>query len=436
MGRRQHDSYRQLYVTGFHRFILIFLLSINCIEAGHADDKKPEHFDLPLNDDTAISIVKFGDHGDRVLWIHSEYGINKIKHYQLSSSLAGFQHEVWLAEIHESYFIPAGRSSYSEIPVTDIAELIEKSIPEGKRKLFIVSTGRGAVLSLLAINRWQADTGGSDNFGGIIMIHPSFQADTPTPGTAMQYLPIVDSVQLPVFIIQPMKSNKYWYLDELVTRLTDSGSQVYIKVIEQASDGYHVRPETSEAEDIMAKKLPGQISSAMQVLAKTTVTPRKQNAPVEDWQVSSIAESLQPYPDNIKAPDLALLDMQDNEHRLEDYLGRVVVLNFWATWCPPCVEEIPSLNRLQQAFPDDDLVVLSVDIGEQMEEVETFLQRVPADFPVLLNPGGSTVKQWKIIAFPTTFIIDKQGIIKLAYFGGLEWDKPSVVKQLQKLTQY
>jgi len=173
----------------------------------------------------------------------------------------------------------------------------------------------------------------------------------------------------------------------------------------------------------------------MRVLVYRRVTPRKKHAAVEDWQVSSIAETLQPYPDEIKAPDLELFDMQDNEHRLQDYLGKVVVLNFWATWCPPCVEEIPSLNRLQQAFPDDDLVVLSVDIGEQKDEVEMFLQQVPADFPVLLNPGGSTVKHCKILAFPTTFIIDRQGIIKLAYFGGLAWDQPSIVKQLQGLTQ-
>jgi len=238
----------------FQRFILVFLLTVIHSDTAYAVNDEPRQTDLRLNDETAISIAKFGSQGDRVLWIHSEYGINKTKHYQLSSALADLQHEVWLAELHESYFIPAGRSSYSDIPVTDIAALIEKSIPSGKRKLFIVSSGRGAVLSLLAINRWLADTGGSENFGGIIMIHPNFQADTPTPGTAMQYLPIVDSVQLPVFIIQPRKSNKYWYLDELVTRLTDGGSQVYTRVIEQASDGYHARPETSEAEDNVAKK--------------------------------------------------------------------------------------------------------------------------------------------------------------------------------------
>ena len=398
-----------------------------------AENVEIEHFDLPLNDNTEISITRFGNDGDRILWIPSEHGIRKQKHYRIMSALADLGYEVWLAELHESYFIPAGRSSYTKIPVDDIASLIEQSLPRDKRKLFIVSTGRAAVLSALALNRWQAETGGKQNFAGIIMIHPNFQADTPTPGTAMEYLPLVDSTQLPIFIIQPQKSNKYWYLNTLVSRLSDAGSKVYTQVIEQASDGYHARPGTSAAEKEMAKKLPGHIATASMLLSKTEVEVQEQHSTGTPWQVSSIAESLQPYPGNTSAHALVLKDINGEEHDLQDYRGKVVLLNFWATWCPPCVEEIPSLGRLQQAFSKDDMVVLSVDIGESKKEVQAFLQQVPADFPVLLNPDGSTVKQWNIIAFPTTFVIGRDGIIKLAYFGGLEWDSPNVVSQIQQL---
>ena len=405
------------------------------MQASLAANAEPTHFDLQLNDETEISITTFGKDGDRVLWIPSEHGVNNKKHYNILSSLAALQHEVWLAELHDSYFIPAGRSSYTKIPVDDIIRLIEKSMPEDNRKLFIVSTGRAAVLSVLALNKWQAETGGNKNFGGIVMIHPSFQADTPTPGTAMEYLPVVDATQLPIFIIQPKKSNKYWYLNALVSRLSDSGSKVYTQIIDQASDGYHVRPETSNAEKQMAKKLPEHIARATLLLSKTDVDVQQQHTPDKAWKVSSIAESLQPYPGSTRAQPLELDDIDGNTHSLKDYRGKVVVLNFWATWCPPCVEEIPSLGRLQQAFSDEDLVVLSVDIGESRKEVEVFLQQVPADFPVLLNPDGTTVKQWKIIAFPTTFVIDRDGVIKLAYFGGLEWDNPNVVQQLQGLVK-
>jgi len=416
-----------------HRALLAFLLSLTCTQNSFADNTEAEHFDLQLNDDTDVSITKFGNDGDRILWIPSEYGIRKQKHHSILSALADLRHEVWLAELHESYFIPAGRSSYTQIPVDDISSLIEKSLPRDNRKLFIVSTGRAAVLSVLALNRWQAETGGNEHFGGIVMIHPSFQADTPTPGTAMEYLPLVDTTRLPIFIIQPKKSNKYWYLNNLVSRLSDGGSKVYTQIIEQASDGYHARPQTSDAEKKMAKKLPEHIARATQLLSKTEVEAQGQHSTDKPWKVSSIAESLQPYPGNTRAHLLALSDIDGVAHNLQDYRGKVVLLNFWATWCPPCIEEIPSLGRLQQAFSEDDLVVLSVDIGESKKEVQAFLQQVPADFPVLLDPEGSTVKQWKVIAFPTTFVIGRDGIIRLAYFGGLEWDNLNVVSQIQEL---
>jgi thiol-disulfide isomerase/thioredoxin len=418
------------------RPILVFLLSLSCIQLSLANNSEPNTFDLTLTSDEAISIKKFGNDGDRILWIPSEHGINKTRHFDLLSALSKLQFEVWLTEPHESYFIPPGRSSYTKIPVNDISELIQKSLPEDNRKLFIVSTGRGAVLSLLALNHWQNKTGGSEKFGGVIMLHPNFQATTPTPGTAMEYLPIVDSTQLPIFIMQPKMSNKYWYLNDLVAKLTDSGSQVYTQIIDQVGDGYHVRSDATEIENQKAKELPLQLSKALHLLAQAKVTPQKQqDISKQPWQVTSLPESLQPYPEGNTTPALELHDIKGKKYKLDDFRGKVVVLNFWATWCPPCVKEIPSLGRLQKTFSKKELLVLSVDIGENKKDIETFLEQVPADFPVLLNPDGSTVKQWKIIAFPTTFVINQQGTIELAYYGAREWDEPNIVAQLQSLVK-
>jgi peroxiredoxin len=90
---------------------------------------------------------------------------------------------------------------------------------------------------------------------------------------------------------------------------------------------------------------------------------------------------------------------------------------------------------LQAAFSADDLVVLSVDIGESKEDIEKFLEQIPADFPVMVDPEGTTVKPWNVIAYPTTFVIDRAGIIRLAYYGGLEWDMPEIIEQLQTLVK-
>ncbi|MDT8281961.1 MAG: TlpA disulfide reductase family protein [Gammaproteobacteria bacterium] len=398
------------------------------------DNTATQNFELNLTGEATISITRFGDHGDRILWIPSERGVSMAKHSNLLNALAKQQHEIWLADLHQSYFIPAGRSSYTRIPVSDIAELIEKSLPDDNRKLFIVTTGRGAVLSLLALNYLQNKAALDEQFGGIIMLHPNFQAETPTPGIVMEYLPIVDITQLPIFIIQPEKSNKFWYLDKLIQRLSDAGSKVYSQTIDQVSDGYHVRPDNNEIENQKAKELPGQISHAIKLLAQTKIDARKKiTATSKPWAINPLSDTLQPYPGNPAAPALRLKDTDDKLYDLDEFHGKVVVLNFWGTWCTPCVKEIPSLGRLQKSFSKNDLAVLSVTTGESKKEINDFLKKIPADFPVLLNPDGSTVKQWKIVAFPTTFIIDQQGNIQLAYFGGLEWDEPGVIDQLQKM---
>ena len=420
------------------RKLLSALLSVYLISTCILNESfaEPLHTELTLDSDTDISLSIAGDSGDRVLWIPSEYGLNKPRHYWLVETLANSGHEVWLAELHSSYFLSPGRNSYTEIPVDDIADLIKKSLPEDGRKLFIVCTSRGAALTLLALNELKKQDQDLQQIAGLVMIHPNFQANTPVPGADIEYLSVIDTTQMPIYMIQPFKSNRYWYMEGLVSRLNDAGSQVYTQVIQDVSDGYHVRPDASDAEQVKSKELPAVITRAIRLLDKTRVQDdRRIDESDAEWKMAGLSGKLDAYPEPKPAPSLKLRDMDEELHDLASYRGRVVVLNFWATWCPPCVEEIPSLGRLQAAFSVDDLVVLSVDIGESKEDIRKFLEQIPADFPVMIDPEGTTVKRWNIIAYPTTFVIDRSGIIQLAYYGGLEWDMPEIIEQLQTLVK-
>ena len=420
------------------RLLSVNLVSVCLIPVGMAGESMadPVHSELTLDSDNEISLSIAGDSGDRVLWIPSEYGLNKARHYWLVETLAKAGHEVWLAELHSSYFVSPGRNSYTEIPVDDIADLIRKSLPDDGSKMFIVSTSRGSALTLLALNELKKQDQDLQQIAGLVMIHPNFQANTPVPGADIEYLSVIDTTQMPIYMIQPFKSNRYWYMEDLVSRLNDAGSQVYTQVIQNVSDGYHVRPDSSDAERRKSKQLPADIARAIQLLAKTRVEDnRRVDESDVEWKMAGLSGKLDAYPEPKQAPSLQLRDMDDELHDLASYRGRVVVLNFWATWCPPCVEEIPSLGRLQAAFSEDDLVVLSVDIGESKEDIKKFLQQIPADFPVMIDPEGTTVKPWNVIAYPTTFVIDRSGIIRLAYYGGLEWDMPEIIEQLQTLVK-
>jgi len=150
------------------------------------------------------------------------------------------------------------------------------------------------------------------------------------------------------------------------------------------------------------------------------------------FALTAQAGELKPYKGK-PLPDFSLLDLKGEKHSLSDYKGKVVLLNFWATWCPPCVKEMPSMQRLQDKYQGKDFEILAVNMGEDSTTIEIFLQKMTINFPILLDSDGAILKQWKIFAFPTTFLVDKEGNIAYALFGGLEWDSPEAVAVVEEL---
>lgn len=134
-------------------------------------------------------------------------------------------------------------------------------------------------------------------------------------------------------------------------------------------------------------------------------------------------------------PDFTLTDMQGNSHTLSDYRGKVVMVNFWATYCGPCIKEMPSMQRLKEKLGDKPFAILAVDMAEEKADVNAFLNKhqIEVNFPILLNPEGDVVENWMITAVPTTFVIDPEGKIRYALYGGIEWDKADIIKTISSL---
>jgi thiol-disulfide isomerase/thioredoxin len=145
------------------------------------------------------------------------------------------------------------------------------------------------------------------------------------------------------------------------------------------------------------------------------------------------AADLQPWRGAAAAPPLLLRDLDGREHRLTDYKGKVVVLNFWATWCEPCREEMPSLQRLSDAMAGQAFVLLGVDLAEGEPRVRAFLQQTPVRFPVLLDRDGAVAKAWKVKLLPTTLIIDPAQRISHVAYGELAWDSAEVKSLIGRL---
>jgi thiol-disulfide isomerase/thioredoxin len=132
-------------------------------------------------------------------------------------------------------------------------------------------------------------------------------------------------------------------------------------------------------------------------------------------------------------PPLALRDLEGREHRLEDYRGKVVVLNYWATWCDPCRDEMPSMQRLGDRLAGKPFAILAVDYGEGAPRIKDFLNKVPVRFTVLLDRDLSTAGAWKVKVLPTSLVIGPDGKIRYSVVGDLEWDSPAVEGAIRKL---
>ncbi len=137
-----------------------------------------------------------------------------------------------------------------------------------------------------------------------------------------------------------------------------------------------------------------------------------------------------------RAPAFELTSVDHRQINLPDYRGRVVLVHFWATWCPPCVEEMPNLERLYRMLSGRDFEILAVSVDEGGEDaVRSFLKKSPASFPVLLNPGGSVAGQYGTFKFPETYVVDRQGVVRYKVIGAMDWTKPETITALRRLVE-
>ena len=144
------------------------------------------------------------------------------------------------------------------------------------------------------------------------------------------------------------------------------------------------------------------------------------------------ARELRPYK-GAATPPLVLKDLSGKTHNLKDYRGQVVLINFWATWCPPCRAEMPSMQRLKEKMAGRPFVILAVDMGETEDAVKSYIREIKTDFTVLMDKDGHALKAWKVFAFPTSYVVDAQGKIRYGLFGASEWDEAGTVEKITRL---
>lgn len=132
-------------------------------------------------------------------------------------------------------------------------------------------------------------------------------------------------------------------------------------------------------------------------------------------------------------PDIALPDPGGDTFRLSDLRGKVVLVNFWASWCPPCVEEMPSLEKLYRVLKDKGLEVVGVSVDESLEVIERFRNEHDLTFTILHDKGATVSHRFQTFKYPETYVVDRAGVLVAKIIGPRDWIAPAIMLEIVSL---
>jgi len=130
------------------------------------------------------------------------------------------------------------------------------------------------------------------------------------------------------------------------------------------------------------------------------------------------------------APDFTLVDTKGQTWKLSELKGKVVFVNFWATWCPPCREEMPSMQAVHSTLPSDHFMMLSILSNDKPAFADAMAEKIGFTFPILLDPDNRAASAYGLTGVPETYIIDKQGVVREKFIGAVPWNSPQAMQLL------
>ena len=147
-----------------------------------------------------------------------------------------------------------------------------------------------------------------------------------------------------------------------------------------------------------------------------------------------LASSLSFAAENKNVAQLSFPNVEGETITLSEFQGKVLLINLWATWCPPCVKEMPSMQRLKDKLEGEPFEIIAINAGEDKTSIDAFLLQMEPEltFPILLDETSSLLSELNVRGLPMSFLVDKQGNIKEAILGGKEWDSAEMIELIRK----
>lgn len=416
----------------FSAILILFLLIIFQVEASSTSVKEQT---ISLASGEEVSVEIYGDSKQlRILWIASTPGI-KPRQRQVARSLAQNNMQVWLIDLAESLFLPHSTQTLRRVSPSVVADLINNLSQDNPERVLVVSNSYGAIPALRGIHAWQFQKQKTTNLIGAVLFSPNFFTHVPSLGSNPSFIEELAVTNVPIYIYQAEKNGNRWHLPAVLEALQQHAT-VYTEILPGVTSMFYDEDQAEETL-VVLQNMPQRITRAVKILERHE-TPQIA-IPLEKKVArnanSGLDSQLKPYRGDVQPWPFALRDADGKLFEVKNYQGRVTLVNFWATWCPPCVEEIPSLNRLKQAMTGKEFQLISINYAESPQHIREFMHKVAVDFPVLVDPDGSLSAQWNVVAFPSTFVIGPDGGIKFGVNAAIHWDAPEVIQKIDQLLE-
>ena len=347
------------------------------------------------------------------------------------------QQNVWYMDTPDALFIDrtriAMRNNNGEFMQKLMSDLTQRF-----EKITLVTFDVMSVPVLRGLKNWQSEASETQRaqLTQVYLLYPSFYIKTPKAGEARQLFPITFKTALPITIMQPELGAQANTIDETINALKQGGSLVELVDFPRATDGIFKFRDIQEMADLFPAKF-WQAQTHMQNLRNTLNYPIFQQSAI-DYQPpkSTIISGLNAVTEPYRMPDIRLQSFAGEMIDVaKDHQGKALLINFWATWCPHCVEEIPSMNRALAQLDEDKFSMISISYKDTQAIMAEFLTEIKVDFPILMDRDGTLSNDWNVFAFPSSFLVDKQGMVRYSINSGAIWDDPEMIAVMQQLSE-
>ncbi len=384
-----------------------------------------------------LTLQQFPASGSQlVLYVAPGYGFNK-RGTAMAQALSELDIEVWMVDLAENFFLPHSNESSHSFDGRYVANIIQQAHLRSGKNITLLSSSFGAIPALRGARLWQVNNQKLKQtyLNGAILFSPELYKTIPALGVDPAFEPITSATNIPIMIYQSELRNNRWQLKNVVSNLEKSHATIYQKILPDIVSFFYEIDKLPQTLKTL-REIPFEIPRIIKMLQATSrPLPAAMLVSQKKRRYKTLDTGLKKYKGNITPQPFNLKNIKGERVIRTHFKNKVTVVNFWATWCPPCVEEIPMLNRLKEKMKDSNFELLSINFGQKKTTITDFLSKVNVEFPVLLDEGGRTAGNWNTVVLPSTFVIGPNGKFAYAVNAAIEWDSPEVVQALRELAK-